>query len=64
MLAIKVCFKTNNGDVFTIIVSILNRGLNPNTLQVFKKMLNSPYKVRGLIVMGNLHPFGLEQYFY
>ena len=44
--------KPNNGHVFTIIFSIFNRGLNPNTLQVFKKMLGSPYKARGLIVVG------------
>ncbi len=50
--SIKVRLKPNNGHVFTIIFSIFNRGLNPNTLQVFKKMLGSPYKARGLIVVG------------
>jgi hypothetical protein len=50
IVAIKVRLKPNNGHVFTIIVSILNWGLNPNTLQVFKKMLGYPYKVRGLII--------------
>ena len=44
--------KPNNGHVFTIIISIFNCGLNPNTLQVFKKMLSSPYKARGLTVVG------------
>ena len=34
-----MCLKPNNGHVFTIICSIFNRGLNPNTLQVFKKCL-------------------------
>ncbi len=43
--------KPNNGHVLTLIFSIFNRGLNPNTLQVFKKMLGSPYKARGLIVV-------------
>jgi hypothetical protein len=47
-----VRLKPNNGQVFTIIFSIFNRGLNPNTLQVFKKILCSSYKARGLIVVG------------
>jgi hypothetical protein len=40
----------NNGHILTIIFSIFNRGLVPNTLQLFKKMPGSPYKARGLIV--------------
>jgi hypothetical protein len=51
-LAIKVRLKLNNGHVFTKIFSIFNRGLSPNTLQVFKKILGSPYKARGFIVVG------------
>jgi hypothetical protein len=40
----------NNGHILTIIFSIFNRDLIPNTLQFFKKMLGSPYKARGLML--------------
>ncbi len=48
----KSAFKAEQWACIHCNLSIFNRGLNPNTLQVFKKMFGSPYKARGLIVVG------------
>jgi hypothetical protein len=48
----KGAFKAEQWACIHYIFSVFNRGLNPNTLQVFKQMLGSPYKARGLIVVG------------